>query len=1385
MIRIFSILLITFFTTAYTPGPEPRNGSGGFISVFDNKLKRADRYFNNFEYKSAIKLYTKLVEKGKADEGVKLRLAESYVKINDPVNAEKWFSEVMHSDQITPQHQIQYAHTLLSNGKYEEARQVINTYEFAASDYRSKAIINTLDKLEIFYADSMFYQLSSIEDNKPHYSDFSPTIFKEGIVFVSSRHDKGPKFKWDDTPFLDLYYTESDVASARPFSKSLNTKYHEGPIAFYDNYTKAVFTRSNYLDKELGLTDQGINNLQLYTTSWDEDKNDWDNIKPINFIINNYSYGHPTISTDNTMLYFISDMPGGFGGTDLYLSERNESGWGEPVNMGEVINTSGNEMYPFIDDENNLYFASNGHGGLGGLDVYQIQLDGPMDIRNMGYPLNTTADDFGFTLSPSGQTAYISSNREGPDNIFQIDIKADLEMILANNSINTEVPEIDNQIELLAASELSTQADSDELEGFEDLSTINASIIDENNEVLENANLKLLINGVEKENLISNNDGKVTIQVPAGQEYTLIASKEGFKDRVIAIPAESLGQEEDLLIVMNSIFVDSDIPEDQIPTTELDPLAISADPWEDSVLEQNDRPEINGVALAAVPALSETNEDDLSTTELDPLAVSGDGWDKNILDNNERPDIEGVALTELPDDSSQDSDKWSTTELDPLAVNSDSWDNRALDNNERPDIAGVALADLPNDSGQSSDEIFNTELNSFDESNNEKQLVEAFAVDTNSNELLANADIKLFVDGPNEALEYELKDGVLTFEALPDEDYIIVATHEDYQDEFIKISGDDLLAEEDLTFELVRNDELQSSIEERGPSTKFKAQVLDEETNERLNDAEVRFFVDGKAIESEITKDNGKTVFKSPPGEDFMMLVSRKGYQDLIYHLPGVPEENMDVELAMLKAEDIGPYSPYQLLAIKGHAYDEFSGVDLSNVTFKVFENGDLVETTNDLSSIEVDPQKQYKVLASKEGYQETMTTIDPSALNKDIPVDLIFAMKQEQISEVTGAPIYNAIVGETIPITATVIDIRDNQPISEAVVIVFANDIIQGKTTTWNSGTALINVVPGKDYQLIVKRDGYSDRIVNLGVIRGSLNDDLQIAMIPQDIQNLRQSGLDLSEANMLVMTGPSGEEQLYLSTDNDLFQYTIENGNHYLVNDSQTILLKERSRSINSKVTTKQDTDHFNMRSEDQFLYDQLTADEKETVDQIVDHLQQGSNLEEYPELNIYYNNLPAEYRTLIDMAAYNSAVPVLNEQPMLASSDNFGQTLAENNISIIGTFNINNIYYDFDKANIREDAALELDKLVLLMKGNQNIMIQMFSHTDSRGSNNYNNSLSKKRGQAAVNYMVEHGIDINRVSTEGRGESQLVNSCGNAIKCSEQAHQLNRRTAFILSA
>ena len=1622
--------------------------------------------------------------------------------------------------------------------------------------------------------------------------------------------------------------------------------------------------------------------------------------------------------------------------------------------MGEVINTPGNEMYPFVDSNAELYFASNGHGGLGGLDVFQVNPNDGLDIRNMGYPLNTTADDFGFSLSPDAEKAYISSNREGADNIFQINITApDLEMILADNSVNGESPILDEAIEPLATNELST---SDEINGseiLEELSTINASIIDEDYEALKDANIKVLANGEEIETRVSNDDGKISLDVPIDKEYTIVASKEGFADKVLTIPASTLGQEEDLLIVMNTgqetdelsiteldplavtddpwdqSAIDSNsrpdiqgvalselpgestgaentdelstteldplavtddpwdqsaidgnsrpdiqgvalselpgesagaentdelstteldplavtddpwdqsaidgnsrpdiqgvalsqLPEestgaentDELSTTELDPLAVTDDPWDQSAIDGNSRPDIQGVALSGLPEESTDAENtgDLSTTELDPLAVTDDPWDQSAIDGNSRPDIQGVALTDLPEESagSVSSDDLSTTELDPLAVTDDPWDQSAIDGNSRPDIQGVALSGLPEEStdaentgdlstteldplavtddpwdqsaidgnsrpdiqgvalselpeestgAETTDELSTTELdplavtddtwdqsaiddntnpdfqgqavsnspdkspgiaaaataataaattvaskalssnqksdteldplastdnpldhnavdgstqpniqelalsesseetalpnsvnavsnnpldesavdsstrpdiqgvalsespgetnvenseelntteldplastdnpldhnavdgstqpniqevalsespeetaspntvnavsnNPWDESavdsstrpdiqgvalsestgetnvenseelntteldplastdnpldqnavdgstqpniqevalsesleetalpnsvaagsdeftfnehnalaptdgpwdqnalnpnanNNaingvaltqnpnesateidtdtnlgqvptndqgplalandptnqinvdelddddvisesleKRNMVEAKVFDQNTNLALSDADIKLFIDSPNETVDYQIKDGVLTFEAIPEENYIVVASHVDYQDQFINLSGEELVADktENLRLELSQNEDLNTPDKDiKGATTKFKAEVRDQETNELLRDAEVKFFVDGKAVESEFSKENGKTIFKSPNGQDHMLLVSRRGYQDLIYHLPGAPEDNMDVDLAMLKDQDYVERD-YHQLAIKDRVYDEFTGADLDNVTFKVFENGELIKSTNNLSSIEVDPDNDYHVLATANGFQEQMVRLTPEQLDQSKPVDLPISMRQQQISEVSGETQYDGSEEEGLPVVARILDITNDQPISEAVILVFADESIQDKMTSWNSGTVTINTVPGKDYQLVVQREGYSDQIIPLSDLEKNNQEPLEIAMVPDNIKSIKQSGVDLTDATMLVMSGPNGEEQLYLSTNDELYQYSVENDNHYLIKDGETIMLKERSRSLSAKVTDKQDSDQFNLRSEDQFLYDQLSGDEKAMVNEIVSNLQNGEDLQDHPDLEIYYNNLPPEYRELVDYRVSNKEAVAPIHESIVATSESLDDVLGDNNISVLATLNVNNIYYDFDKSNIREDAAAELDKLVQIMKGNKSIRVMMFSHTDSRGSNSYNDALSKRRGSAAVAYMVERGISKDRFTSEAKGESQLANSCGNTNKCSEQAHQLNRRTEFLLSA
>jgi outer membrane protein OmpA-like peptidoglycan-associated protein len=345
----------------------------------------------------------------------------------------------------------------------------------------------------------------------------------------------------------------------------------------------------------------------------------------------------------------------------------------------------------------------------------------------------------------------------------------------------------------------------------------------------------------------------------------------------------------------------------------------------------------------------------------------------------------------------------------------------------------------------------------------------------------------------------------------------------------------------------------------------------------------------------------------------------------------------------------------------------------------------------------------------------------------------------------------------------------------------------MQDQLTSWNSGSVTINALTGKNYQLVVQRDGYSDRVIAIGVIDETPTEDLNIALVPDEVKKLQQTDIDLSNASMLVMSGPTGNDQLYISTDDELYQYTIENDNHYLIKDGEKIMLKERTRSLDSKVKTKQDSDQFSLRSEDQFLYDQLSGDEKAMVDRISNTLGEGKQLTDDPELAIYYNNLPPEYRSMIDRMAKNESQAVTPEVAHndLNTSEYLKQVLAENNVSVSGVFNVNNIYYDFDKSTIREDAAAELDKLLAIMLNNKHIKVSMFSHTDSRGSNSYNDKLSEKRGISAVNYLVERGISIDRFTTQAKGESQLVNSCGDQMTCDEDAHQLNRRTEFILTA
>ncbi|GAB3708001.1 hypothetical protein GCM10027592_42680 [Spirosoma flavus] len=243
-----------------------------------------------------------------------------------------------------------------------------------------------------------------------------------------------------------LGYEDRPINPVTRFSKSLNTKYHEGPATFTEDGSQIIFTRNNYNGGKAGSSSEGINKLKLYTAR--QQNGAWTDIVELPFNSDEYSVGHPTLSRDEQLLYFASDMPGGFGGTDLYVSRFQNGKWSRPVNLGDAVNTKGNELFPFVDDNGNLYFSSDGKKGLGALDVFFATLQNGVTVGSVDHldaPINSPQDDFGFITDGNRSGGYFSSNRkDGNDDIYRFVRESSLygcrDLTIRLYDTNTDLP---------------------------------------------------------------------------------------------------------------------------------------------------------------------------------------------------------------------------------------------------------------------------------------------------------------------------------------------------------------------------------------------------------------------------------------------------------------------------------------------------------------------------------------------------------------------------------------------------------------------------------------------------------------------------------------------------------------------------------------------------------------------------------------------------------------------------------------------------------------------------------------------------------------------------------------------------------------------------------
>ncbi len=384
------------------------------ISFFgQTSTKKADTYFTNYNYNKVIE---KLEGRANLTTDAQRKLAESYKLVGNHSAAEVAYAKLVTAADKTANDVYAYAQVLKMNGKYTDAQQQMDIYaSLNASDSRAQLNQQNKNYTNDLLQNKAQFDVKNLAVNSPE-QDFGVTYFKDQLVYTSSKHDINAAYRrWNgnNLPFLDLYTGKPDSSGEITNSKKLSTlnkKYHEGPACYSKDGNYVIYTQDNYNKK----SNDGTRNLEMMESTFENGK--W-NTK-IAFPLNNkeYSVGHPTLSSDGKTIYFASDMPGGKGGVDIYKATKDSSGkWANAINLGDKINTEGNEMFPFIHESGLFFFSSDGRPGLGGLDIFATEIKNNRigKIINLGNPVNGAKDDFSMVLNDAKTKGYFASNREG------------------------------------------------------------------------------------------------------------------------------------------------------------------------------------------------------------------------------------------------------------------------------------------------------------------------------------------------------------------------------------------------------------------------------------------------------------------------------------------------------------------------------------------------------------------------------------------------------------------------------------------------------------------------------------------------------------------------------------------------------------------------------------------------------------------------------------------------------------------------------------------------------------------------------------------------------------------------------------------------------------
>jgi outer membrane protein OmpA-like peptidoglycan-associated protein/tetratricopeptide (TPR) repeat protein len=474
--------------------------ANSFLFAQNKSTKKADKQYSRLEYVAAAASYQKLAERDKADTYVFKQLGDCFYNIFNPVAAVTWYEKAIASEKtLDAETYYKYSQMLKASGKYEDANiQMSKFASLVPNDQRAKAFLTNPNYLPKLLSQQKEFDVKVLTELNSEKSDFGAYLNGSDFYFASARNKKKRNYGWANEPFLDIYKavynTDGTTTNPLPVSE-LNSKYNDGPVTVSANGKTMYFASESLKDNNFvkASNKDKMGQVNLFKSEKMNDK--WTNFMSLPFNGKGYSCGNPCLSQDGKTLYFGSNMPGSFGGADIWKVTIKEDGsFGQPENLGSNVNTEGNENFPFISDDNSiLYFASNGRQGLGGLDIFHYIMGSDKEATNLGKPVNSEKDDFAFSLYDSKNIGYFSSNRTGNDDIYQATPICALDVTTIVNNTKTGAILADAKV----------------------------AIVDENKNVIATET--------------TNDKGEVNFKVLCDKVYTLQVSKDGFEGNIYPV----------------------------------------------------------------------------------------------------------------------------------------------------------------------------------------------------------------------------------------------------------------------------------------------------------------------------------------------------------------------------------------------------------------------------------------------------------------------------------------------------------------------------------------------------------------------------------------------------------------------------------------------------------------------------------------------------------------------------------------------------------------------------------------------------------------------------------------------------------------------------------